>query len=104
MDLLVGDPTGRDGKRPKGNLMQEHQNPGKLPPLWFGRLSRVVFGVATLVGAVALSSGGLGSIPLIGLVFLGLSFLVGGLMGNPGCELSALPNLVLPSDKRVHFP
>ncbi len=84
--------------------MQEHQNLATLPPLLFGRLSRVVFGVATLVGAVALSSGGLGSFPFIGLVLLGLSFLVGGLMGNPGCELSVLPNLVLPSDKRVHFP
>ena len=78
--------------------MQEHTNLSELPPLWFGRLSRVVFGVVTLVGAVAL-----GGIPFIALGLLGLSFLVGGLMGNPGCELSALPNLVLPSDKRVHF-
>ena len=79
--------------------MHEHTSLSKLPPLWFGRVSRVVFGMATLVGAVEL-----GGIPFIASILLGLSFLVGGLMGNPGCELSALPNLVLPSDKRVHFP
>ncbi len=84
--------------------MQEHQDLAKLPPLLFGRLSRVVFGVATLAVAVALGSGGLGGIGFAALVLLGLSFLVGGLTGNPGCELSSLPNLVLPSDKRVHFP
>ena len=84
--------------------MQEDQNLGKLPPLLFGRLSRVLFGVVTLAVAVALGSGGLGGFGFAALVLLGLSFLVGGLTGNPGCELSSLPNLVLPSDKRVHFP
>ena len=84
--------------------MQEDQNLAKLPPLLFGRLSRVVFGVVSLAVAVALGSGGLGGFGFVALVLLGLSFLVGGLTGNPGCELSSLPNLVLPSDKRVHFP
>ena len=84
--------------------MREDQNLAKLPPLLFGRLSRVVFGVVTLAVAVALGSGGLGGFGFAVLVLLGLSFLVGGLTGNPGCELSSLPNLVLPSHKRVHFP
>jgi len=84
--------------------MQEHQNLATLPPLLFGRLSRVAFGVVTLAVAVAFGSGGLGGFGFAAVVFLGLSFLVGGLTGNPGCELSSLPNLVLPSEKRVHFP
>ncbi len=84
--------------------MQEHQNLATLPPLLFGRLSRVVFGVVTLAFAVTLGADGLGRFGFAALVLLGLSFLVGGLTGNPGCELSSLPNLVLPSDKRVHFP
>jgi len=84
--------------------MQEHQNLAKLPPLLFGRLTRVVFGAATLAAAVAVGWGGLGGFGFVALLFLGLSFLVGGVSGNTGCELSALPNLVLPSDRRVHFP
>ncbi len=84
--------------------MREHQNLATLPPLLFGRLSRVVFGVVTLAFAVTLGSDGLGGFGFAALVLLGLSFLVGGLTANPGCELSSLPNLVLPSDKRVHFP
>ena len=84
--------------------MLEDQNLATLPPLLFGKLSRVVFGVATLAVAVAFGTGGLGGLGFVALLFLGLSFLVGGLTGNPGCELSSLPNLILPSDKRVHFP
>lgn len=76
----------------------------KLPPLFFGRSTRIAFGLMTLgaafvFGVEALSIGG-----FVALVLLGLSFLVGGLIGNPGCELSALPNLVLPRSKRFHFP
>ncbi len=74
----------------------------KLPPLFFGRLSRVLAGVVTLgmIGVVGPSElGGWGTALLL---FLGVSFLVGGLLGNPGCEITALPNLILPSDKKVH--
>ena len=39
----------------------------------------------------------------VALALLGLSFLIGGLLANPGCELTALPNLFLRSDKKVHF-
>ena len=31
-----------------------------------------------------------------------LVFLIGGLVGNPGCELTAIPNLVLRPEQRVH--
>ncbi len=83
------------------------RSPGKLaklPPLLFGRLTRVAFGVGTLaiiplVGVETLTAWG-----VVALLVLGLSFLVGGLAGNPGCEVTALPNLILPRAKRVHFP
>jgi hypothetical protein len=63
----------------------------------------VAFGLATLaviplVGFEALTGWG-----VVALLFLGISFLVGGLAGNPGCEVTALPNLVLPRAKQVHF-
>jgi hypothetical protein len=67
--------------------------------LFFGRLLRVVAGVAALAGALAV---GLFSFWGIVLLFLGVSFLVGRLVGNPGCEVTALPNLALPKEKRLH--
>lgn len=73
-----------------------------LRPLFFGRLFRVVTGVVTLalipiVGVETLVGWG-----LVGLLFLGGSFIVSGLTGNPGCEVTALPNLVLPVSKQIH--
>ncbi len=77
----------------------------EIRPLLVGRLTRVLFGLGALAGAVLVALQGdpatwLGAAAL-GL--LGLSFLIGGLAANPGCELSALPNLVLPPDQRIHF-
>ncbi|MGE0124443.1 MAG: hypothetical protein AB7U25_16060 [Vicinamibacterales bacterium] len=60
-------------------------------PLFFGRLLRVVFGIATLASVFLAEVDVLGQ---IGLGTLGLSFLVGGLIGNPGCEITAIPNLL----------
>jgi hypothetical protein len=62
-------------------------------PLFFGRLLRVLFGVATLVSLPFL--GPIGLLAQTASAFLGVSFLVGGIIGNPGCEITALPNLVL---------
>jgi hypothetical protein len=78
---------------------------GKLPPLAFGRGARVLFGLGSLVGAAFVPWGEAGGIAggLV-LIFFGLSFLAGGLMANPGCEVTALPNLLLPAEKRVNFP
>ena len=76
-----------------------------LPPLAVGRAARVIFGLGSLIGAAFVPWGQAGGI--VGgllLVFFGLSFLAGGLMANPGCEVTALPNLVLPAEKRVNFP
>jgi hypothetical protein len=63
----------------------------KIEPLFFGRVGRVLVGGPgddTLLAAC--------------LILLGVSFLIGGVMGNPGCEITALPNLFLPADKNVH--
>ncbi len=82
-----------------------HPTPlSKLRPLILGRLTRVLAGLGTLAAAFwFVEWQGLAILAGLALVLLGLSFVVGGLVGNPGCELTALPNLLLPSDKRVHF-
>jgi len=82
--------------------MKKRDSLTELKPLFVGRVTRVVFGAATLaliwvVGVEALSIWG-----ALALGFLGLSFLVGGLIGNPGCELTSLWNLATPKEKRVH--
>jgi hypothetical protein len=78
---------------------------GKLPPLAVGRAARIVFGLGSLASAAFVPWGEAGGVAggLV-LVFFGLSFLVGGLMANPGCEVTALLNLLLPAEKRLNFP
>jgi hypothetical protein len=62
-------------------------------PLFFGRLLRILSGLA-LFAWLAIS-------PPVALfwrsvlVFLGLSLVVGGMKAYPGCEIWALPNLLL---------
>ena len=82
--------------------MAKKRSLAKLAPLTFGRWGRVVVGLATLAVAGVLGLSELGTVGSTALVLLGLSFVVGGVVGNPGCEITALPNLVLPSDKRIH--
>ena len=74
----------------------------QLKPLLFGRVSRIVFGVATLVLLDTLGMDSLGPIGFVALLFLGVSFLVGGAMGNPGCEITAIPNLFRSKEKQMH--
>ena len=74
----------------------------RLKPLFFGRLSRVVVGVAALTAVPFVGFDGLEIVGVAALAVLGISFLVGGLMANPGCEVTAVPNLLLPAEKRVH--
>lgn len=71
----------------------------RVKPLGFGRASRILFGVAALAWVF---TGTLDVAPAMVVAFLGVSFIVGGLMANPGCEITALPNLVLPREKRLH--
>ena len=65
-------------------------------------LTTVATGLATIVAAGLWGPSELTWLGFTALMLLGLSFLVGGVVGNPGCELTALPNLVLPSRKRLH--
>ena len=83
--------------------MNENQKLSELRPLFYGRLSRVIFGLAAFALILYVGPDDLGTWGLVGLVFLGVSFIIGGIMANPGCELTALPNLVLPREEHVHF-
>ena len=67
-------------------------------PLLFGRLLRILLGLASLVSLAFLGSIGFLTQAVLG--FLGVSFLVGGIIANPGCEITALPNLLF--RKRAH--
>ena len=82
--------------------MSEKESPAGLRPLFVGRLSRIVAGVAALIAVPFVGFEGVAALGAVALVFLGISFVAGGLMGNPGCEITALPNLVLRSEKRLH--
>ena len=82
--------------------MTQNRNLTTLKPLVFGRLGRVAAGLATVAAASFWGPSELTWVGFTALMLLGLSFLVGGLVGNPGCEITALPNLVLPSNKRLH--
>lgn len=83
--------------------MSERQRLAKLKPLFLGRLSRVIVGAVLLIVILFVEFEGTGIIVGVALAVLGLSFLVGGLMANPGCEVTALLNLLLPAKKQVHF-
>ena len=74
----------------------------QLKPLLLGRLSRVLFGLGTFAVIVLVGPQELSMWGTLALGLLGISFLVGGLTGNPGCEITALPNLLLSKEKRVH--
>lgn len=75
----------------------------RLRPLAVGRATRIAAGVAALVGLAFVPWEGAATLGGLALALLGLSFLIGGLLANPGCELTALPNLFLRRDKKVHF-
>ena len=84
--------------------MVSTRNWAKLPPLPFGRLTRVLFGIGTLASLNYIGVDSLGATGTSVLVFLGVSFLVGGVFANPGCEITALVNVLLPRRRRMHFP
>lgn len=71
----------------------------KLEPLFFGRLTRVLFGIATLYWAYTVREE---PVFLAILAFLGISFLLGGLLGHPGCEITVIPNLLVSPEKRAY--
>jgi hypothetical protein len=69
-----------------------------------GRVTRVLFGIGVIVTAFLTDLLQISVLGFAALVLLGLSFLVGGIAAIPGCELSALPNLILPKRYRFTFP
>ena len=71
----------------------------KLKPLLVGRLTRITLGLGAFWWIWAESPGLIGTAVL---AFLGLSFVIGGLVANPGCEITAIPNLFLPEQRRLH--
>jgi hypothetical protein len=74
----------------------------ELKPMLFGRVTRVLFGIGSFVLIWVVGVDQLTPIGVLAMALLGASFLIGGLVGNPGCELTAIPNLVLSEKKRIH--
>ena len=70
--------------------------------MFVGRVTRVLFGLGTFVLIAAIGPSTLTIWGTVALGALGLSFLIGGLMGNPGCELTAIPNLFVSEKKKIH--
>ena len=75
-----------------------------LRPLKIGRTTRVVFGAAVILIAPVTGVLQISVLGFLALMALGLSFVIGGLLAIPGCELAALPNLMLPKRYRFTFP
>ncbi len=73
-----------------------------IKPLLFGRIARVLVGIGTFFVIWFIGPQKLTMIGSLALVFLGVSFIVGGITGNPGCEITAIPNLFFPNDKQLH--
>ena len=82
--------------------MKDKQRPEEIPPLLIGRLSRIAFGLGTFVVIGILGFEALGWFGTVILGALGVSFVIGGLAGIPGCEISAIPNIFLPRSRRFH--
>lgn len=74
----------------------------QLKPLFFGRLTRILSGIVILVIIGIIGPQVLTIWGTIALVLLGISLIVGGFMGNPGCEITAIPNLFLSEEKKLH--
>jgi hypothetical protein len=77
--------------------MKEQMTPPK--PMLFGRGLRILAGACALAIAIVVGPSGFWGLLLL---FVAASFIVGGLVANPGCEITALPNLVLSAAKRLH--
>ena len=72
----------------------------RLQPMFFGRLLRVLAGVAFLIPIPFVPRFEHAWLAIAGLVLAALTFLAAGLTANPGCEITALPNLFLPPARR----
>lgn len=73
-----------------------------IKPLFFGRTARIFVGIGSFLAIWIIGPQQLTLFGTLALVFLGISFVVGGITGNPGCEITAIPNLFLPEKKQLH--
>lgn len=73
-----------------------------IKPLFFGRIARIFVGIFSFLAIWVIGPQKLTIYGSLALIFLGVSFLVGGITGNPGCEITAVPNLFLPEEKKLH--
>ncbi|MFQ5575256.1 MAG: hypothetical protein ACE5E0_06515 [Terriglobia bacterium] len=74
----------------------------KIEPLVIGRVTRILFGIAAFAFIAVVGVQALGVVVTGLLGVLGASFILGAIMRNPGCEITAIPNLFLPRQKKVH--
>ncbi|MGP8153717.1 MAG: hypothetical protein ACLQBQ_06175 [Smithella sp.] len=73
-----------------------------LEPLFVGRVMRILCGIGCFILIWGI---GVDTLTLIGvavLVILGASLIIGAIVRNPGCEITAIPNLFLSKKKQVH--
>ena len=92
-----------DGRRLNETMSEKHKL-AEIPPLPIGRISRILFGITTFVIIGLLGVDTLGFLGVAAIGALGLSFVIGGIFAIPGCEITAIPNLLLPRSMRFHFP
>ena len=70
-------------------------------PLFIGRLVRVLAGLALLVGVPFVPDIEYRWLGIAALVLAGATFIIAGARANPGCEITAIPNLLLPPDRQL---
>jgi len=71
---------------------------GVVTPLFIGRALRVLAGLYFCYWSFAVLDHPIELGELLGAILLGLlalSLILGGLIANPGCEVTALPNVIL---------
>ncbi|MCK5408300.1 MAG: hypothetical protein KAJ37_12615, partial [Candidatus Krumholzibacteria bacterium] len=83
-------------------IMESNKPITQLKPLVVGRTTRILFGIGTFVLVAVIGPSNLTFWGTVALVVLGISFVIGGAVGNPGCELTAIPNLLLSKGKKIH--
>jgi hypothetical protein len=80
----------------------EKQSFATLEPLFFGRVMRVFCGVGCFILIWYIGVDTLTLIGVAALAILGASLIIGAIVRNPGCEITAIPNLFLSEKKQVH--
>jgi hypothetical protein len=73
-----------------------------LEPLFFGRVMRVFCGIGCFILIWIIGVDTLTLIGVVALAILGVSLIIGAIVRNPGCEITAIPNLFLSKKKQIH--